>query len=520
MQQTLRAQFRPEGGPTTNVLLVNSNITRCAKSGYGSTPAPAGLISLAGALIRHGHRVKIGQIHNHVLPQDDESLPLVREEIRVLMEGFSPDLIGISVRNVGAARKPANPLALIQYYSAFYDARLVRAFRMVSSAPIVMGGTAFSIEPGLYLKHAQPDFGLVGEAEESLPALASMLGSGEEPAGIPGLVRSATDMDSACAACGRVADLSTLGVGTCDVVENFAEEYYERGGFAPIQTKRGCPMDCVYCTTPFFEGRTYRYRPMTHVIEEMKAYRKSWGVRHFFIVDSTFNHPLEHAIEVCDGILQAALDVAWFTEVTPACITDELCRMMRKAGCIGVTLTPDSCAESVLKAYGKPFGMAEVRNALTLLKKHGIPFDTCLIIGGPGETEETFAESVAFCSEHLKDNVVRFYDGMIVTRRCGAFAIAVKEGLIDPSRPYENLVSENNFRAVKRYEYFFPHRDGNLKVLRESIADACRAKHWLLTSRDYVPDPETGEFSLRPEIHVEPGARPWWRGLIRKSASE
>ena len=502
-----------------NILLINSNVTRCARSGYGPTPAPAGPISLAGVLRGRGHRVKVSQIHNHALPQDEESLPLVCEEVKTLLEDFPPDVIGVSARNIGAARRPANPFHLIEYYSAFYDARLVRAFRMLSRAPVVMGGTAFSMEPGLYLKHTQPDFGLIGEAEESLPALVEVLGSTEAPKDIPGLARNPSEVDVALRTCGHPEDLSTLGVGACEVVEDFRGRYYAQGGFAPIQTKRGCTMNCIYCTTPFFEGRKYRYRPMPHVIEEMKAYYNAWGVKHFFFVDSTFNHPVEHALKICDAILQAGLDVGWFTEVTPACVTDELCRMMVKSGCIGVTLGLDSCSESVLRSYGKPFGVAEIRSAMKLLRKHGIPFDSCLIIGGPGETPETFEESLAFCSEHLRDNVVRFFDGMIITRRSPSFEIAAREGVIDPSRPYEELVFRNDFRAVKSYEYFFPHVKENRKELLASVERTCRGKRWILTSKDYPPDPKTGELSLHSEISVEPGARPWWQGLVRKKAS-
>ncbi len=247
----------------------------------------------------------------------------------------------------------------------------------------------------------------------------------------------------------------------------------------------------------------------------MRAYRDACGVRHFFIVDATFNHPLDRGLEVCEALIEADLGVEWFTELTPAAVTDELCRRMVRAGCIGVTLTPDACAEQTLRSYGKPFGMAEVRNAVTLLKAHGIPFDTCLILGGPGETERTLAESIAFCEEHLREDVVRFYDGMVLTTNSSGYRVAVDEGLIDPSRPYEDLVLGNDFRAVKAYHYFFPHvKDGRAELMAE-LDRRCRRGRWLLTGRDYAPDPATGETALSKSIHLQPGARPWWSGLRR-----
>lgn len=498
-----------------NVLLVNGNVSQCARSGYGPTPAPAGLIALAGVLRRRGHLVQIRQAAAHVLPQDEESLPLLRAELEGVLAEFSPDLIGLSARNVGAARRPSNPFHLIEYYSAFYDERLVRAFRMLSKAPIVMGGTAFSIEPALYLKHARPDFGLLGEAEESLPALAEALSQGRPPRGIPGLVTSAADLGAGRSAPGRLDDLSVMGVGACDLVEDFRGHYYERGGLAPIQTKRGCAMNCIYCTVCRLEGCAYRFRPVADVVSEMNAYRDAWGVKHFFFVDATFNHQPDHALEVCDAVLRAGLEVEWFAEVTPATMSDALARAMKRAGCTAVTLTPDSLSDRVLEVYGKGFRVADVKHAIEVLKRHAIPFDTCLIVGGPGETQDTLAESLAFCREHLREDVVRFYDGMNISTCSRAYSLAVSEGLIDPATPYEELVFRNDFRSVKAYEYFFPHIKHGREGLLEWVQASCRGRRWLLTSQDYVTDGVTGEFSLRPESRVRPGARPWWSGLRR-----
>jgi radical SAM superfamily enzyme YgiQ (UPF0313 family) len=499
-----------------NVLLLNSNITRCAEVGYGLTPAPAGLIYLAGVLRDHGHAVSIRQVHDHVLDQDEEGLPLVRRELESILADSSPDLIGISVRNVGAQRKPRNPFHLVEYYSVFYDARIVRALRELSRAPIVMGGSAYSVEPGLYVKYARPDYGVVGEGEETLLALVTALEGGRTPEGIPGLVKAYDDIEPACQTAGRLVCTSNIGIGACEVVADFDGEYYRNGGFATVQTKRGCAMNCTYCTTPFFHGHPYRYRPMQQVIDEMKAYIEHWNARHFFFVDGTFNHPIEHALELCNAIVEAGLDIEWYSELTPAAFNDELCRMMVKSGCMGISLTPDSCSESVLKSYTKGFGMAEVRNAVALLKKYGIPFQTHLIVGGPGETKETFAESIEFCSEHLADDPISFYDRMVIVRRAPLFERAAAEGLVDASERLEDLILQNDFRGAKGYEYFFPHLPESRRDLLAMLEEACTGRSWLVPSRDYELDPETREHRLRSHFSAAKGARPWWRGLEKR----
>jgi hypothetical protein len=498
-----------------DVLLLNSNVTRCARVGYSQTPPPAGLISLAGALRGRGDRVQIRQLHDHVCDQDQDELPLIRAELERILGEFSPDAVGLSVRNFGAQRRPANPFHLVEYYSAFYDERVIRALRTLTRAPIVVGGTAFSVEPGLYLKYAKPDYGLVGEGEESFPALLAALENGEEPQRINGLVTEPAGIERAVSNCGHVRDMSVVGVGACDLVADYVDEYYAGGGMATIQTKRGCGLNCIYCTTPFFEGCGYRFRPMHYVIDEMRAYVKRWGVRHFYIVDATLNHPVEHAVELCNAILESGLDITWYAEANPGPFTDELCRLMKASGCIGVSLTPDSCSESVLQAYGKGFGIAEVRNAIDLLRKHDIPFQTHVILGGPGETEQTLSETLRFCSEHLQGEAISLYDGMVVTTRAPLHRIVVEEGRIDPAVPYEDTILANDFAAARAYEYFFPHLDGGRKTIAARMAQAVTEPTWLLMSRDYVVDPETREYTLGADIKTRPGSRPWWHGLTR-----
>jgi len=150
-------------------------------------------------------------------------------------------------------------------------------------------------------------------------------------------------------------DLSVLGVGAVDLLENFRTDYYADGGVAPIQTKRGCSLHCTYCTAPSFEGSAYRFRPLEHVIEEMRAYRDLWGARHFFLVDSTFNHPRSHALDFCRAIQDADLGVKWFAELNPSCVDDRLVRSMVEAGCIGVSMTPDALSDATLAGYHKGF---------------------------------------------------------------------------------------------------------------------------------------------------------------------
>jgi len=165
--------------------------------------------------------------------------------------------------------------------------------------------------------------------------------------------------------------------------------------------------------------------------------------------------------------------------------------------------------------------MADVSNAVSLLRKHEVPFDTCVILGGPGETEKSLREGLQYAHDNLRDQVVRFYDGMVIQTRSPCYRQAVKEGLVDASIGYEEIIFRNDFRGIKRYEYYFPHmKREERSALIDFVGTACRQERWLLTSKDYVPDPALGgSISLHPDIVVNKEDRPWFLNL-RRSASQ
>ena len=69
--------------------------------------------------------------------------------------------------------------------------------------------------------------------------------------------------------------------------------YLNRGGFVGVQTKRGCPLGCVYCIYPQLEGKRYRLRPPEAIVEEVEKVVVGSKLKHFFFVDSVFNDPAE-----------------------------------------------------------------------------------------------------------------------------------------------------------------------------------------------------------------------------------
>jgi len=98
---------------------------------------------------------------------------------------------------------------------------------------------------------------------------------------------------------------------------------------------------------------------------------------------------------------------------------------MRRAGCVGINFTSDSATAAMLRAYRQPHGQDDMALAVKLCRRHGIAVMLDLLLGGPGETPETVAESIRFIQRIDPDCAgaalgIRLYPGTEMTRRIAA----------------------------------------------------------------------------------------------------
>ena len=163
----------------------------------------------------------------------------------------------------------------------------------------------------------------------------------------------------------------------------------------PVQTRRGCPMRCSYCSTGAIEGRALRKRSPEKVTAWLTKLA-GLGLRHYYFVDNTFNLPPSYAKALCAEIIRTELDIVWRAIVYPVRIDDELVRIMSEAGCKEVSVGFESGSELILHGMNKRFRPEDVRSASETIGKHGIRRTGFLMLGGPGETRESALESLTF----------------------------------------------------------------------------------------------------------------------------
>ncbi len=385
------------------ILLINTNVARPPVS-------PVGLEYVGEALIEAGVPVQVLDLSF----QTDWKAALGQE-----LSDNEPLAVGLSVRNTDdssfATRKSFLP----------WISEVVTEVRQLTQAFVLLGGVGFSVMPDSILRLTRADAGIIGDGEEVVPALARCLMNGEGISHLPNLVYW-HEGNIFCNP--RVdIDLQHMPVPRRHLFDN--RRYEEHGAMVGIETKRGCSQRCIFCADPVAKGTSIRLRPPVTVVQEFQDLL-SQGVSWFHLCDSEFNLPIGHAKEVCRAIIQAGLGdkLRWYCYCSPTPFDHELASLMTRAGCAGINFGVDSLCDEQLRRLGRSHSTGDIHQLVCLLKEEGLNYMFDLLIGCPGETEETVRTTIGRVKEFEVPLAgiatgVRIYPGT-------PFGRAIADGLI------------------------------------------------------------------------------------------
>jgi radical SAM superfamily enzyme YgiQ (UPF0313 family) len=385
------------------VLLVSANREEINMRAW-----PLGAACVADAAQRAGH-----DIHLLDLMHADSPGPVLKKAV----EDFRPEVIGVSVRNVDD-QNMADPKVFLNEVRA-----LISLCRTVTNAPIVLGGAGYSIYPASLLEFLAADMGIQGEGEIAFPALLERLEKRKDLSGVPGLFIPGAGLLGSRQ---FEKDLDRLSLPDTRFLPNYTagdDEFW-----LPVQTRRGCPMNCSYCSTATIEGCALRKRSPDAVVRWIAECVKQ-GFRRYYFVDNTFNLPPSYAKRLCEALEAAGMDISWRCIIYPVRIDVELIRLMAVAGCKEVAVGFESGSELILHAMHKRFKPDDVRQVCTALGKQGIRRMGFLLLGGPGETKTSALESLSF-ADSLHLDMMKVTVGIRIYPFTALAKSALEEGLI------------------------------------------------------------------------------------------
>jgi radical SAM superfamily enzyme YgiQ (UPF0313 family) len=384
------------------VLLISANTEK-----INMPTLPLGLACVATATQKAGHEV--GMVD---LMTEKDAQSVLKETI----DGFRPDLIGISVRNIDD-QNMAHPRFLLVPVK-----EIVGVCRRFSEAKIVLGGAGYSIFPEVALSFLGADMGIQGEGEAVFPDMVERIERGASLLGLPGLY-----LPGQSHPCERMFEknLDRLPLPNTNLLSMSLQK---EEVWLPVQTRRGCPLSCSYCSTGMIEGLILRRHSPETMVNWIARWAKA-GVRQFYFVDNTFNLPPSYAKEFCRKLIDQDLKIRWWSILYPKHVDEKLAAYMARSGCEQVSIGFESGSERILKNMNKRFTPEEVRQISEILSGQGIKRMGFLLLGGPGETRKSVEESLSFADSLKLDSLkitagVRIYPDTVLAKQ------AIKESII------------------------------------------------------------------------------------------
>lgn len=340
---------------------------------------PFGLCCVAAAIENAGHEV-------HIL-----DLCFSKNCARDISNGVSklqPDLIGVSIRNIDNSAG-YNTLFLLEQVKNEIIVPLKKAF----SGPIVIGGPSVGINGAEMLSFLDLEFAIRGDGEAAMVEFVNRLEKKFPLNGLGGLVRRKGNKIVEDNLPLLVTDLNLLPLARPHRYIDL-RPYRRFDSPLQIQTKRGCALNCSYCTYNRIEGSRYRLRNPQLVADEIECLVKETGINHIEFTDSTFNIPIEHTKSVLGAVAAKGLDLNLRTMgLNPEAVDEELADLMKKVGFRDVDLGAEAGCDAMLKSLGKNFCKKDILRAGKILHERGIPITWYLLVGAPGETEQTLMET-------------------------------------------------------------------------------------------------------------------------------
>ncbi|HLB49352.1 MAG TPA: radical SAM protein [Anaerolineales bacterium] len=162
---------------------------------------------------------------------------------------------------------------------------------------------------------------------------------------------------------------------------------------AMVETTRGCPFACNFCSVTAFFGRGFRHRPPEEVVAEVASLNKKF----FFFVDDNIVADKEAAKALFRALIP--LKIRWISQASLTMTKDlELMRLMRESGCAGVLVGIESINRANLKQIRKSWNTVGIGydEALKIARDHGIAIVGSFILGMDDDTPESLEQTLEF----------------------------------------------------------------------------------------------------------------------------
>ncbi|MHC1630636.1 MAG: B12-binding domain-containing radical SAM protein [Methanoculleaceae archaeon] len=353
------------------ILLLSPPTISAIKEVVGTTGPPLGLAYLA-SMVRDEHHVRI---------VDSLAEDYSYGDVKRIIKKYDPDVMGITSTT-----------------SMMPDAYIVAkmAKRYNENVKIVMGGPHVTFVPEKTFKECPCiDFIVRGEGELTFRELINSLDKNKDPSDILGLSINMRDKVKNNPPRPLIKDVDTIPMPSYDLLPM---ERYQADGvrFGTVMTSRGCPFNCVFCSSSLQFGKRWRGHSDSRVIEELRYLYEKYRIHEIEFLDDTFTLNRPRAMRIARRIREEGLDISWSASSRVDLFSDEIAQAMKKGGCHTVYFGIESGSQKTLDLIGKRITLEQSLTAVKRAKKHKLRTLGAFILGFPDETKEDIKKTIKF----------------------------------------------------------------------------------------------------------------------------
>jgi len=235
-------------------------------------------------------------------------------------------------------------------------------------------------------------------------------------------------------------NLDELGFPSHEKLEKelYGDPTAKRSPKTMVMGQKACINNCSFCCQPaFFGAPVLRQRSVEHFLEELRWVQRL-GFKEVMFNDATLTADMEWASALFEGMLRNNIDLTWNCSTRAERVNSEVLSLMKKAGCHTIALGMESIDPMVLKNIRKNINPAQVKEAVSLIRKHGMDTILFCVVGFPGETIDSIKKTIAF---------LKTLDTTFIT-----LGIAVPV----PGTDFYRYVEENDYLLTKDWSLYDP----------------------------------------------------------------
>ena len=365
------------------ILLLSPPTDSVIKSVIGVTGPPLGLAYLASIARSQGDDVRI---------IDSIAMDYTFEDITGQIKKFDPDLVGLT-----------STTSMIP--DAYKVAELAKGYN--NEVKTVIGGphVTFTQEETL-MESPHIDFTVAGEGETSFSNLLLHLKGKKEIKEVKGISYRDSEKIIVTPPEQLIKDVDSIPLPAIDLLPM---EKYKAGTkrFGTLMTSRGCPYNCIFCSSSLQFGKIWRGHSTERVMTELRRLVFDYGIHEIEFLDDTFTLNMKRAVEIARNIKAENLDIKWSGSARVNLFNEEIAKAMKDSGAHTIYFGIESGNQNTLDFIGKGIKLQQAVDSVRKGNEAGLHTLGSFIIGFPDDTVYEVKNTIKF-SKKVKVKIAQF----------------------------------------------------------------------------------------------------------------